>query len=133
MEKENRILTRNWDLYDTRNVVYKTKSLNAEELKTGYDRAYHEFYSWNNIFNASLIHPELKHKLKHFAYTAGWKKFEPFWNLIIKTQGLNHLLPLLELILSKVQKESTQKEKLWKPNFKPESILPELNSPILNQ
>jgi len=49
MEAQNRILTRNWDLYDTRNVVYQTTNLTAEELKSGYDWAYKEFYSWSNI------------------------------------------------------------------------------------
>lgn len=33
MEQQGRILTRNWDLYDTRNVVYKTINLTSDELK----------------------------------------------------------------------------------------------------
>lgn len=110
MEKQNRIVTRNWDLYDTRHVVYRTKNLAADELEKGYHWAYRHFYSWSNIFRASLQHPSLKHKAKHFAYTAGWKKFEPVWNFMIKTRGLNKMLPLLESILSKVnytEKSST--------------------------
>ncbi len=102
MEEQGRILTRNWDLYDTRNVVYKTTNLTAEELKAGYDWAYEEFYSWTNIFKASLNHNSNKHKLKHLFYTGGWKKFEPLWNFLIKTNSLNNMLPLLESILSKV-------------------------------
>jgi hypothetical protein len=38
--------------------------------------------------------------IKHFAYAGGWKKFEPLWNFMIKTKGLNKMLPLLETILS---------------------------------
>lgn len=102
MEKEDRILHRNWDLYDTRQVVYKTIGLNAQQLKQGYDWSYKSFYSWSNIFKASMQHDELKHKIKHFAYAGGWKKFEPLWNFMIKTQGLNKMLPLLEAVLSKV-------------------------------
>lgn len=101
MEQQGRILHRNWDQYDTRQVVYKTIGLNAEELKKGYDWAYKSFYSWSNITKASLQHDSLKHKIKHFAYAGGWKKFEPLWNFMIKTQGLNKMLPLLEAILSK--------------------------------
>jgi hypothetical protein len=41
--------------------------------------------------------------IKHFAYAGGWKKFEPLWNFMIKTKGLNKMLPLLETILSKVK------------------------------
>lgn len=102
MEAEKRILHRQWDRYDTRQVVYKTVGLTADELKAGYDWAYQSFYSWRNIVAASLQHENWKHKLKHFSYAGGWKKFEPLWNFMIKTKGLNKMLPLLESILSKV-------------------------------
>ena len=104
-ENQGRILTKNWDLYDTRNVVYQTKNISAEDLKAGYDWAYQEFYSWNNILKASLNHDSVKHQLKHLFYSGGWKKFEPLWNFIIKTEGLNKMLPLLESLLSKVKYE----------------------------
>ena len=103
MEAQGRILTKNWDLYDTRQVVYKTKKLSATELKEGYDWSYKEFYKWSNILKASNTHPQMKHKLKHFCYTGGWKKFEPVWNFLIKTKNLNSILPVLEAILSKVK------------------------------
>ena len=108
LEKENRINTHNWNLYDTRNVVYETKKLTAQELKDGYDWAYKEFYSWKNIFAASSNHTSNIHKLKHFLYAGGWKKFEPLWNFIIKVKHLNNMLPLLEAILSKVKYNETQ-------------------------
>lgn len=100
MERQGRILHRNWDQYDTRQVVYKTAGLTADELKKGYDRAYCDFYSWTNIAKASWQHEDFSQKLKHFAYAGGWKKFEPVWNFMIKTRGLNQMLPLLESILS---------------------------------
>jgi radical SAM superfamily enzyme YgiQ (UPF0313 family) len=103
MEAAGRILTRNWDLYDTRHVVYKTAGLSAEALEKGYWWAYEAFYSWRNIIKSSLQHDSVKHIAKHFLYTGGWKKFEPLWNFIIKTEGLNAMLPLLESILSKVK------------------------------
>ncbi len=103
MESRGRILTKNWDLYDTRTVVYKTTNLTSEELKNGYDWAYKAFYSWTNILKASVHHDLPKHMLKHFLYAGGWKKFEPLWNFIIKTRNLNNMLPLLEVILSKVK------------------------------
>lgn len=104
MKRENRILHEEWDKYDTRQVVYQTRGMSATALKSGYDRAYREFYSWSNIAKASWQHELLKHKIKHFAYAGGWKKFEPLWNFLIKTKGLNKMLPLLEAILSKAQK-----------------------------
>jgi radical SAM superfamily enzyme YgiQ (UPF0313 family) len=111
MEKQGRISTYNWDLYDTRHTVYKTAGLTPDELEEGYHWAYKEFYSWKNIFEASAQHDSLKHQLKHFFYTTGWKKFEALWNLVIKTEGLNRMLPILESLLSKVkysQKEDLQ-------------------------
>jgi radical SAM superfamily enzyme YgiQ (UPF0313 family) len=102
MEMSGRILSRNWDLYDTRHVVYQTTRLSAEALKEGYDWAYRNFYSWQNIIKASWLHDSYKYKLKHLLYTGGWKKFEPLWNFIIKTKHLNSMLPLLEALLSDV-------------------------------
>lgn len=109
MEKANRLITKNWDLYDTRHVVYRTQNLSESELKEGYDWAYKEFYKWSNIFKASFKHPSTKHKLKHLFYTGGWKKFEPLWNFLIKTNNLNNMLPLLESILSKGNIKETRK------------------------
>ena len=102
MEAERRILTRNWDLYDTRHVVYSTKNISAENLEKGYWWAYKAFYQWNNIFKAAFHHETAKHKTKHLLYAGGWKKFEPLWQLIINAKKLNGMLPLLEAILSKV-------------------------------
>ena len=88
-------------------MVYKTVGLSATQLKKGYDFAYRSFYSWSNIAKASLGHDNIKHMIKHFAYAGGWKKFEPMWNFMIKTRGLNKMLPLLEAILSKVKRQPT--------------------------
>lgn len=106
MESEGRILTRDWDLYDTRNVVYQTKSLSASELTEGYWWAYKEFYKWNNIFKGSMHHTSHTHKLKHFFYAGGWKKFEPVWNFLIKTKNLNNTLPALEAVLARIRQRS---------------------------
>ncbi len=117
MEEQGRIITRNWDLYDTRNVVYQTKNLTTDELKNGYDWAYKEFYNWANIFKSSINHDSYKHKLKHFFYTGGWKKFEPIWNFLIKTKSLNNMLPVLEALLSKVKTHSTNNELKIQPTM----------------
>ncbi len=110
MEEEGRILHRNWDLYDTRHVVYKTAGLSAKDLQIGYDKAYQNFYSWSNILCASMQHDNLKHAVKHFTYAGGWKKFEPLWNFLIKTGSLNKMLPLLEAVLSKIRKEEKKND-----------------------
>lgn len=112
METDGRILTRNWDLYDTRHVVYQTRGLTAVELEQGYNQAYKDFYSWSNILAASFEHESIRHRLKHLFYAGGWKKFEPLWNFIIKTGGLSEMLPLLESLLSKVEYKKGKNEEV---------------------
>ncbi|MFK7920375.1 MAG: radical SAM protein [Bacteroidia bacterium] len=102
MEQSNRILHHDWELYDTRHVVYQTQKLTPHQLEDGYWWAYKEFYSWANIAKASFAHDQLKHQLKHFAYAGGWKKMEPLWKLLINARQLPQMLPALEKVLSKV-------------------------------
>lgn len=109
MERTGRITTHNWDLYDTRHVVFTPARMSERELKEGYDRSYERFYHWNSILKASLFHGSVKHQIKHFCYTSGWKKFEPLWNLVIQMKKLNLMTPLLEGVLSKVTKQRHNK------------------------
>ena len=43
------MLHRDWDLYDTRHVVFRPARLRPEALEAGYWRAYRDFYRWRNI------------------------------------------------------------------------------------
>ncbi len=110
MVNNGRILTNDWDLYDTRHVVYETKGLTANELEKGYWWSYKEFYKWSNVFKASFSHDSFKHQMKHLFYTGGWKKFEELWNVIINIGGLKNMLPLLELLLSEIKKEEIEQQ-----------------------
>jgi radical SAM superfamily enzyme YgiQ (UPF0313 family) len=109
-EAAGRILTRDWDLYDTRHVVYRPTRLTPEALKQGYDWAYREFYRWSSIARASLSHGSVKHQAKHFFYATGWKKFEPLWDLVIRAKQLRTMTPLLEGVLSRVTAQAARSE-----------------------
>ena len=100
MEKEGRIRSYDWSRYDTRHAVYQPARLSQKELEDGYKKAYRDFYSWKNIFASCSQDKSLSSKLSHFAYTGGWKKLEPFWNILIKAGLLNKMLPALEFLLS---------------------------------
>ena len=102
LARENRLMTDNWDSYDTRHVVFRPARITAEALKEGYDWAYRKFYRWSSIAAASFTHGTVKHRGKHFAYAAGWKKFEFLWNAVIRARQLRVMTPLLEAVLSKV-------------------------------
>lgn len=102
MAAEGRILHENWDLYDTRHTVFRPARLSPDALEDGYWRAYRAFYSWENIARGASSHATLKHRAKHFFYAAGWKKFEPLWDLVIKARRLDLMTPLLESVLARI-------------------------------
>jgi hypothetical protein len=108
MDAEGRIVTRDWDLYDTRHVVYSPARLTPRALKDGYDWAYREFYRWPSIARGSLSHGTVKHQAKHFFYAAGWKKFERLWDLVIRARQLPAMTPLLEGVLSRITRTERQ-------------------------
>jgi hypothetical protein len=108
MAADGRIMTRDWELYDTRHVVYRPARLTPEALKAGYDRAYREFYAWSSIARGALSHESMKHQAKHFFYAAGWKKFEPLWDMVIRAKRLALMTPLLEGVLAKVTSTANQ-------------------------
>jgi radical SAM superfamily enzyme YgiQ (UPF0313 family) len=116
MVAQNRIVTRNWDLYDTRHVVYRPSHFAPEELKRGYDWAYESFYRWGSILKAASAHQSTKHQLKHFFYSAGWKKFERAWDLAIRIKQLSQMRPLLEAVLSQVTNSPTDSPPEVMPN-----------------
>ncbi|HTF71316.1 MAG TPA: hypothetical protein VK638_52480 [Edaphobacter sp.] len=127
MARDGRMLTRDWNLYDTRHVVYRPAQLRPEALKAGYDWAYREFYRWASISRASLHHGTLKHQAKHFFYASGWKKFEPVWDLLIRARQLTRVTPMLEAVLSRVTsgkvKQRREAEPATLPVISPETAL----------
>jgi radical SAM superfamily enzyme YgiQ (UPF0313 family) len=100
MEAEGRILHRDWDLYDTRHVVFRTRLMTAGALESGYWRAYRDFYRWGSILRGAAAKETMAGRLRHVAYAGGWKKFEPLWDFVIKTRRVCRLLPVLESVLT---------------------------------
>jgi radical SAM superfamily enzyme YgiQ (UPF0313 family) len=126
MMREGRMLTQDWNLYDTRHVVYRPAQLRPEALKAGYDWAYREFYRWASIACASLHHGTWKHQAKHFFYASGWKKFELVWDLLIRARQLTRVTPLLEGVLSRVTGATAKQHQNVNAGSLP-VILPETN------
>jgi radical SAM superfamily enzyme YgiQ (UPF0313 family) len=99
MQAQGRIFTSNWDLYDTRHAVFQPVRMTAEALEAGYASAYRSFYGWKSIFQAAWTKPDLPGKLRHLAYSGGWKKAEPLWDWVIRHGQLPRFLPVLEAVL----------------------------------
>jgi radical SAM superfamily enzyme YgiQ (UPF0313 family) len=115
MQAEGRIRTDNWDLYDTRHVVYQTRGLSEEQLEAGYWWAYEEFYRWRSIVRSSAHHATWESRLTSLCYSAAWKKLEPLWGALIRFRQLRRTRPLLEAVLgaatrarSRVSEDSTK-------------------------
>ena len=99
MEQAGRMLHRDWDRYDTRHAVFRPARMTGADLEQGYWRAYRDFYRWGNLLKGAHARDSLPERLRHLAYAAGWKKFEPLWDLVIRLKRVGGMLPLLERIL----------------------------------
>jgi radical SAM superfamily enzyme YgiQ (UPF0313 family) len=99
MKASGQIITDNWDLYDTRHVVYRPMGMSAETLEAGYWKSYQQFYRWDGIFKAAWVKEKNGDRLRHLVYAGAWKKCEPIWDFLIRLKQVNHLLPVLEKVL----------------------------------
>jgi radical SAM superfamily enzyme YgiQ (UPF0313 family) len=54
LEREGRILTRNWELYDGQHVVFRPAQMTVQQLQEGTEQAWRYVYSW----------PSIAHRLK---------------------------------------------------------------------
>jgi radical SAM superfamily enzyme YgiQ (UPF0313 family) len=109
MAAAGRLAHSNWDLYDTRHVVFKPAKMSPAQLEAGYWRAYKDFYRWGNIVRGAWSKEELVPRLRHLAYATGWKKFEFLWDLIIRAKQVTRMLPLLETILDEFRRKESGK------------------------
>jgi radical SAM superfamily enzyme YgiQ (UPF0313 family) len=100
MAAQRRLTCHDWDRYDTRHAVFRPARMSAERLEAGYRWAYREFYRWGSLVRGAAAHDDAVAGLRHFAYAAGWKKFEPLWDLVIRARRASAMLPVLETILS---------------------------------
>lgn len=85
LDSENRILTKDWFLYDAQHVVFQPKLMSAQELAEGHERAWKKIYQYNSIlrrlwtarnfqplaFMANFGYRFYAHNLHQF-YTCDW-------------------------------------------------------------
>ncbi len=70
LEKEGRIFCRNWEKYDSLNVVYQPSGMSVEELEKGMKRIWKEVFSTSSIYKRILKRPWI-HPL--FYFTMNWE------------------------------------------------------------
>ena len=100
MVAQGRVTSDDWDLFDTRHVVFRPAKMPAETLEEGYRRAYRDFYRWTSIFRGAWAKDSWFERSRHVGYAGGWKKFEPLWDWVIRAKRAGQMLPVLESILT---------------------------------
>src|SRR5262249_46239278 len=85
LQREGRILTRNWELYDGQHVVFRPAQMTVQQLQEGTERAWRYVYSWPSIarriraspaspliaVSANLGYRHYAHNLQRF-YNCDW-------------------------------------------------------------
>lgn len=107
MNDAGRLTTTNWDLYDTRHVIYQPAKMTVESLESEYWRAYRDFYRWGAIIKGARAKDDWSSRLQHIAYAGGWKKMEAVWDWVIRAKRVSNFKPLLETILAGSSKQTS--------------------------
>jgi radical SAM superfamily enzyme YgiQ (UPF0313 family) len=116
MLAQGRVTIADWDLYDTRHAVYRPARMSPETLEQGYRRAYEDFYRWGSLVRSASAHDYLAGRVRHLAYAAGWKKFEPFWDWVIRARRVGAMVPVLEAILGEFGARSSRVSTAARPD-----------------
>jgi radical SAM superfamily enzyme YgiQ (UPF0313 family)/anti-anti-sigma regulatory factor len=58
MEREGRIISRDWSKYDGMHVVFKPKLMSPETLQQGFQWLSQQAYSWSSILKRVVLHPK---------------------------------------------------------------------------
>lgn len=84
LEREGRLLHKEWDLYDTAHVVFRPNHMTPEELEAGYAWCYQRLFSHRSIWRRrpADIHAVLPYLGMSYLY----KRSNRFWHFLIQHQ-----------------------------------------------
>jgi len=96
LEKQGRIVHRDWRLYDTAHVVFEPAAMTAEELLAGYRWCYERLFSHRSIWRRR---PRDWHAVpSYLAMSYLYKRANRFWHLLIRWRMTAAIWrPLVEL------------------------------------
>jgi radical SAM superfamily enzyme YgiQ (UPF0313 family) len=82
LDREKRIVHRDWNLYDTAHVVFEPKRMSGEELLRGYERCYRRLFSHRSIWRRR---PEdWRAVLPYLAMSYLYKRSNLIWRFLIR-------------------------------------------------
>lgn len=82
MEAEDRLLHRNWNLYDTAHVVFRPRHMSPEQLAEGYSWCYRRLFSHRSIWRRRPR--DLHAVLPYLAMSYLYKRSNRFWHQLIR-------------------------------------------------
>jgi radical SAM superfamily enzyme YgiQ (UPF0313 family) len=96
MERDGRLLHKNWDLYDTAHVVFQPKQMTPAELATGYAWCYRRLFSHGSIWRRRPR--DWRSVAPYLAMSYLYKRSNLLWYFLIRHR-LTHLVwrPLVEI------------------------------------
>src|SRR5690606_14899329 len=96
LEREGRILHRNWNEYDTSHVVFEPKRMTREQLAQGYAWMYERLFSHASIWRRRPIDPRAVPAYMAMSYL--YKRSNHLWHWLIKSRMTRRVWsPLVEL------------------------------------
>ena len=96
LDRENRLLHKNWELYDTAHVVFRPARLSVEELAAGYAWCYQRLFSHGSIWRRRPDDPRAV--LPYLAMSYLYKRSNPVWHRLIRHRLTSAVWrPLIEL------------------------------------
>jgi radical SAM superfamily enzyme YgiQ (UPF0313 family) len=107
LEAEGRILTTDWDRYDTAHAVFRPALMTPQELERGYAWIYHEFYSWANILRR-IPAGSLERKVRFLVFNIALKKANWLWNVLIRLNLLPALFRVYWRLLGKANRRVSE-------------------------
>jgi radical SAM superfamily enzyme YgiQ (UPF0313 family) len=96
MEREGRLLHRDWSLYDTAHVVFRPRHMSPEELRLGYDWTYRRLFSHASIWRRRPA--DLASLPMYLAGCYLYKRSNRLWHFLIRRRLVHAVWrPLVEL------------------------------------
>jgi radical SAM superfamily enzyme YgiQ (UPF0313 family) len=95
LEREGRLLHRDWSRYDTAHVVFRPRHMTAEQLAEGYAWCYERLFSHGSIWKRRPSSPSAV--LPYLAMSYLYKRSNWLWHLLIQHRLTHRVwLPLVE-------------------------------------
>lgn len=111
LEKENRIIDRNLDHYNTSHVVFKPARMSPGELREGYLWIYREFYSWRGIMQR--IPASAEQLAPYFMFNIVYRKYGNLFSLVGKAGMMPAISGLARKFVHRKQKTKTLRPRLF--------------------